>query len=83
MSFEVENAIKVLNSIAVNLKMKRQKEGSVFFNKEEVKFVVENGEPVEYKIKKQKQANYLIEEFMLLANVMVARKIKERFPAIL
>ena len=76
-SFEVENAIKVLNSIAVNLKMKRQKEGSVFFNKEEVKFVVENGEPVEYKIKKQKQANYLIEEFMLLANVMVARKIKE------
>ena len=76
-SFEVESAIKVLNSIAVSLKKKRQQKGSVFFNKEEVKFIVENGEPVEYKIKKQKQANYLIEEFMLLANVMVARKIKE------
>ena len=76
-SSEVEKAIKALNLIAVNLKKTRQKEGSVFFNKEEVRFVVENGEPVDYKVKKQKQANFLIEEFMLLANVMVARKIKE------
>ena len=76
-SSEVEKAIKALNLIAVNLKKMRQKEGSVFFNKEEVRFVVEKGEPVDYKVKKQKQANFLIEEFMLLANVMVARKIKE------
>ena len=76
-SSEVEKAIKALNLIAVNLKKTRQKEGSVFFNKEEVRFVVEKGEPVDYKVKKQKQANFLIEEFMLLANVMVARKIKE------
>ena len=50
-----------------------------FFNKEEVRFVVnDQGEPIDYKIKKQKQANFLIEEFMLLANVLVAKKIKEK-----
>ena len=77
-SKELQDAILYLNKVAVNLKKKRKKEGSVFFNKEEVRFVVEKGEPVDYKIKTQKEANHLIEEFMLLANIMVARKIKEK-----
>ena len=77
LSNELCEAILYLNSIAVKLKKKRKKEGSVFFNKEEVRFVVKNGEPVDYKIKVQKEANHLIEEFMLLANVLVAQKIKE------
>ncbi len=76
-SNELKEALLCLNSIAVDLKKKRKQEGSVFFNKEEVRFVVENGEPVDYNIKIQKEANYLIEEFMLLANVLVAKKIKE------
>ena len=78
LSNELKEALLCLNSIAVNLKKKRKKEGSVFFNKEEVRFVVENGEPVDYNIKKQKEANHLIEEFMLLANILVAKKIKEK-----
>ena len=77
-----ENLVKAmlyLNRVALNLKEKRKKEGSVFFNKEEVRFVVNSqGEPVNYKTKEQKQANFLIEEFMLLANVLVAKKIKEK-----
>ena len=77
-SKELQDAILYLNKVAVNLKKKRKKEGSVFFNKEEIRFVVEKGEPVDYKIKTQKEANHLIEEFMLLANIMVARKIKEK-----
>ena len=76
-SNELKEALLCLNSIAVDLKKKRKQEGSVFFNKEEVRFVVENGEPVDYNIKTQKEANHLIEEFMLLANVLVAKKIKE------
>jgi len=76
-SNELKEALLCLNSIAVDLKKKRKQEGSVFFNKEEVRFVVENGEPVDYNIKIQKEANHLIEEFMLLANVLVAKKIKE------
>ena len=39
--------------------------------------VNEKGEPVDFMIKKQKKANFLIEEFMLLANVTVAEKIIE------
>ena len=78
-SKEICEALLTLNSIAVNLKQKRKKKGSVFFNKEEVRFVVDkNGEPVDYSIKAQKEANHLIEEFMLLANVLVAKKIKEK-----
>ena len=79
LSKELVEAILHLNSVALKLKEKRKNEGSVFFNKEEVRFVVnDQGEPTDYKIKKQKQANFLIEEFMLLANVLVAKKIKEK-----
>jgi len=75
---ELVDSIITLNSIAENLKNKRKNNGSIFFNKEEVRFKVnEKGEPVDFMIKKQKKANFLIEEFMLLANVTVAEKIIE------
>jgi len=75
---EIADAIVVLNKIAETLKIKRSKNGSIFFNKEEVRFKVNNkGEPTGYYVKKQKKANFLIEEFMLLANVTVAEKIIE------
>ena len=72
------DSIKKLYSISKTLKKERQDKGSIFFNKEEIRFKVdEKGTPVGYKIKKQKEANFLIEEFMLLANKAVATKIKE------
>ena len=40
--------------------------------------VDKNGEPLDYSIKTQKEANHLIEEFMLLANVLVAKKLKKK-----
>ena len=77
-SKELVDSIITLNSIAENLKNKRKNNGSIFFSKEEVRFKVnEKGEPVDFMIKKQKKANFLIEEFMLLANVTVAEKIIE------
>ncbi len=77
-SKELVESIITLNSIAENLKNKRKNKGSIFFNKEEVRFKVdEKGEPFDFIIKKQKKANFLIEEFMLLANVKVAEKIIE------
>ena len=77
-SKELVESIITLNSIAENLKNKRKNNGSIFFNKEEVRFKVnEKGEPIDFMIKKQKKANFLIEEFMLLANVTVAEKIIE------
>ena len=72
------DSIKQLYSISKSLKKEREVKGSIFFNKEEIRFKVdEKGSPVGYKIKKQKEANFLIEEFMLLANKAVATKIKE------
>ncbi len=57
-SKEICEALLTLNSIAINLKQKRKKKGSVFFNKEEVRFVVDKkGEPIDYNIKVQKEAN--------------------------
>ena len=77
-SKELVESIITLNSIAENLKNKRKNNGSLFFNKEEVRFILnEKGEPVDFIIKKQKKANFLIEEFMLLANITVAEKIIE------
>ena len=75
---EIKEAVIVLNKIAEQLKRKRANKGSIFFNKEEVRFKVnDEGEPTGYYVKKQKKANFLIEELMLLANVSVAEKIIE------
>ena len=72
------DSIKQLYLISKSLKKEREEKGSIFFNKEEIRFIVnEKGSPTGYKIKKQKEANFLIEEFMLLANKAVATKIKE------
>ena len=75
---EVVKAITTLNKIAENLKRKRASKGSIFFSKEEVRFKVDNnGNPTGFYVKKQKKANFLIEELMLLANVSVAERIIE------
>ena len=51
----------------------RYKEGAINFESQEVKFKLdENAKPIGVYIKEQKEANWLIEEFMLLANRNVA-----------
>jgi ribonuclease R len=65
-----------LNKIAIILRNKRMSEGSFDFMTPEVKFTLdENGVPVAYTLKEMKQSNMLVEEFMLLANKLVARHI--------
>ncbi len=65
-----------LNKIAEILRNKRMSEGSFDFITPEVKFNLDdNGVPVSYSIKEMKQSNMLIEEYMLLANKIVARHI--------
>ena len=72
-SFEIIKAIIKINEIAETLREKRHQQGSIFFNKTEVGFVLDkNKNPIKTKIKKQLQANKLIEEYMLLANKKVA-----------
>jgi ribonuclease R len=62
-----------LDQLAKKLRAKRYAAGSIDFNSEEVKFQLdEKGKPVGVFIKKMKDSNQLIEDFMLLANREVA-----------
>lgn len=68
-----KNEILVLDSIAKKLRADRLKKGSITFDKEEVKFHLdENGNPTGVYFKVMKDSNQLIEDFMLLANRRVA-----------
>ena len=70
---EVKEAILVLNSLALKLREKRFKAGAVNFDRPEMKVDVdENGKPLGVHQKFSREANWLIEEFMLLANRNVA-----------
>ncbi|MES2863685.1 MAG: ribonuclease R [Bacteroidota bacterium] len=68
----VEATLK-MNELAKILRSKRMNAGAISFDKVEVKFNLnENAEPVGVYFKQSKDANHLIEEFMLLANRKVA-----------
>ncbi len=65
--------ILTLNRLAQGLRAQRFKNGAVSFEREEMKFKLdESGHPVGVYFKVQQEANQMIEEFMLLANRRVA-----------
>lgn len=65
--------ILALDAMAKVLRAQRYENGSVEFDRAEVKFEIdEHGHPVSTYFKESKDANKLIEEFMLLANKTVA-----------
>ena len=73
---EFVDEILVLEKMAKKLRERRFKNGAVNFDRVEVKFNIdENGKPLSVYFKESKDANKLIEEFMLLANRTVAEKI--------
>lgn len=66
----------VLNSLAKQLRRRRFDAGALEFDRAEVRFEIdEKGKPVSVYFKESKDANKLIEEFMLLANLTVAESI--------
>ena len=68
--------ICTLDRLAKLLRKKRFKDGSVMFDTEELHFDIdENGHPIRCYFKRSKDANKLIEEFMLLANRTVAESV--------
>lgn len=68
--------IMVLHDLATKLRNERFARGSIAFRSQEVKFILdENGKPIDTYIKENKESNWLIEDFMLLANRRVAEKI--------
>ena len=70
---EVKEAVLTLNKLALKLRKKRFAAGAVSFDRPEMKVDIdENGKPIGVHQKFSKEANWLIEEFMLLANRSVA-----------
>lgn len=73
---ENADALITLDRLAKKLREKRFKNGAVKFDREELHFDIdEKGKPVKAYFKRSKDANKLIEEFMLLANKTVAESV--------
>lgn len=78
---KIKEAILKLNEISKKLRKKRMNNGAISFDKKEVKFKLNKENfPEKVYFKTSKEANKLIEEFMLLANKKVAEFISKKTP---
>lgn len=76
---DVKNAVLGMDRLAKILRQNRMKNGAISFDKVEVKFHLDQeNEPTGVYFKESKDANHLVEEFMLLANREVAEFIGKR-----
>ena len=73
---DFSSQILKMNDLAIQLRERRFTAGAINFERYEVKFNLdEKGKPLGVYFKESKEANHLIEEFMLLANKAVAEAI--------
>jgi ribonuclease R len=73
---DFKDEVLKLNELAKILREKRFADGAIDFDRYEVKFEIDDkGKPLSVYFKESKEANHLIEEFMLLANRNVAETI--------
>ncbi len=78
---EIVAAILTMDKLAKIMRAKRMAQGAISFDKIEVRFNLnEKNEPESVYFKEAKEANKLIEEFMLLANRKVAEYIGKQKP---
>ena len=71
--------ILTMNRLAQTMRQRRFKNGAISFERAEFKFILdEKGKPLGVYTKEQKEANQLVEEFMLLANRRVAEYCSQR-----
>lgn len=70
---DLKEEVLLMNSLAIKLRNSRFSDGSVNFERSEVKFEIDkNGKPLRVFFKEAKASNHLVEEFMLQANKTVA-----------
>ncbi len=70
---DLAEELKLLNTLAQKLRAERFRNGSISFEREEVRFDIDEiGKPLGIRFREHGTANELIEEFMLLANRKVA-----------
>lgn len=79
---ELTQGMRALLRMSIKLKEKRINAGALNLASPEVKVHMdsETSDPNEVEVKKLLATNSLVEEFMLLANISVARKIYDSFP---
>lgn len=80
---EITEGIRLLNTLALKLKAGRMAAGALNLASPEVKIhldTAESSDPIDVEQKELRETNSLVEEFMLLANISVAKKIQETFP---
>jgi ribonuclease R len=78
---EIAEAVLVLDRLAKKMRSKRMRSGAISFDKVEVKFNLdEDANPTGVFFKTSKDANKLIEEFMLLANRKVSEFVGKQNP---
>jgi len=76
---DFKEEILIFDRLAKKLRQKRFKKGALSFDRIEVRFKVDaEGNPIEVMFKESKDANKLIEEFMLLANRKVAEFVHKK-----
>ncbi|KAG1650303.1 Exosome complex exonuclease RRP44 [Nymphon striatum] len=78
---DVTIGLRNLNKLAKVLKQKRKDAGALVLASPEVRFSMdtETHDPISVETKQLRETNSMVEEFMLLANVTVAKKILEEF----
>jgi ribonuclease R len=70
--------LNTLSRLAQILRAKRTQNGALSFDTPEVKIILDDtGKPIEIKLKVRQETNMLIEDFMLLANVAVAKRLSD------
>ncbi|MCL1850981.1 MAG: ribonuclease R [Bacteroidetes bacterium] len=76
---DFSDVILKVHGLSQKLRQQRFDNNAVNFDTEEVRFKLdENGKPIGVYLKVQREANWLIEEMMLLANKRVAEKIGKK-----
>ena len=78
---KIAEAVLVLDRLAKKMRSQRMRDGAISFDKVEVKFNLdEEANPIGIHFKTSRDANKLIEEFMLLANRKVSEFIGKQNP---
>ncbi|KAI8039368.1 hypothetical protein M5D96_008091 [Drosophila gunungcola] len=79
---DIKERVLWLHGMASSMRKSRFDNGALTINNAKLRFVLDpiSGEPVSFEVEQQREANRLIEEFMLLANQAVARFIHDSFP---
>lgn len=81
---DVQETVNHLHRLAMQIRARRFENGALRFDQPKLKFNLhpDSGEPMSFQPYELSESNFLIEEFMLLANQSVAKFCYETFPDI-